>query len=107
MNVERPFGPANRVLRTLSRAQVFGVAVLAIVIIGIPDYLRARVWDPLYTTTNDGAEENPLGSGLGLGLSVVRDVVRKLHGTIRLLDAPPPGYSTAFRVALPLTVPAP
>lgn len=74
--------------------------------IGIPDYLRARVWDPLYTTTADGAEENPLGSGLGLGLSVVRDVVRKLHGTIRLLDAPPPGYSTAFRVTLPLTVPA-
>ncbi len=39
MNLERPFGPVNRALRTLSRAQVFGVALLAIVIIGIPDYL--------------------------------------------------------------------
>lgn len=70
--------------------------------IGIPDYLRSRIWDPLYTTTANGDEDNPLGSGLGLGLSVVRDVVKKLHGTIKLLDATPQGFVTAFRVSLPL-----
>lgn len=68
--------------------------------IGIPEYLRSRIWDPLFTTTAD--EENPLGSGLGLGLSVVRSVVTKLGGKIELLDAPPPKFVTAFRVTLPL-----
>ncbi|WP_162254449.1 sensor histidine kinase [Pelomonas sp. Root1444] len=70
--------------------------------IGIPDYLRDRIWDPLYTTTANGDEQNPLGSGLGLGLNVVHNVVRKLHGTIKLMDPTPPGFSTGFRVTLPL-----
>lgn len=70
--------------------------------IGIPEYLRTRIWDPLYTTTAHGDEDNPLGSGLGLGLSVVRDVVKKLHGSINLLDSVPPGFVTGFRVSLPL-----
>lgn len=70
--------------------------------IGIPEYVRARIWDPLYTTTADGDEDNPLGSGLGLGLSVVREVVRKLRGSIKLMDTTPPGFVTGFRVILPL-----
>lgn len=70
--------------------------------IGIPDYLRSRIWDPLYTTTANGDEDNPLGSGLGLGLSVVRDVVKRMGGSIKLLDSTPLGFSTAFRVSLPL-----
>lgn len=68
--------------------------------IGIPAYLRTRVWDPLFTTTD--IEDNPLGSGLGLGLSVVRQVVHTLGGRIELLDEAPPGYVTAFKVTLPL-----
>ena len=74
--------------------------------IGIPEYVRARIWDPLYTTTANNDEDNPLGSGLGLGLSVVRDVVRKLRGTIKLMDAAPPGFVTGFRVTLPLNASA-
>ncbi len=70
--------------------------------IGIPEYVRTRIWDPLYTTTANNDEDNPLGSGLGLGLSVVRDVVRKLRGSIKLMDTTPPGYVTGFRVTLPL-----
>jgi len=70
--------------------------------IGIPDYLRSRIWDPLYTTTANDDEDNPLGSGLGLGLSVVRDVVKKLGGSIKLLESTPLGFATAFRVSLPL-----
>lgn len=68
--------------------------------IGIPDYLRTRIWDPLFTTTADG--ENPLGSGLGLGLTLVQRVVSNLSGRIELLDVAPPGFTTAFRVSLPL-----
>lgn len=70
--------------------------------IGIPDYLRDRIWDPLYTTTFGADEDNPMASGLGLGLSVVRQVVRKMKGTIDLLDEPQPGFATSFRVTLPL-----
>lgn len=70
--------------------------------IGIPEYLRSRIWDPLYTTTANNDEDNPLGSGLGLGLSVVRDVVRKLRGTIKLMDSLPAEFVTGFRVTLPL-----
>jgi signal transduction histidine kinase len=71
--------------------------------IGIPDYLRDRIWDPLYSTTTGADEDNPLASGLGLGLSLVRQVVKKLRGKIELLDDPPPDFVTAFRVQLPLT----
>jgi signal transduction histidine kinase len=70
--------------------------------IGIPDYLKDRIWDPLFTTTAEADDDNPLGSGLGLGLSVVRKVVREMKGSIDLLEAPSPGFVTAFRVVLPL-----
>jgi signal transduction histidine kinase len=70
--------------------------------IGIPDYLRNRIWDPLFTTTSADDDDNPLGSGLGLGLSVVRQVVRHMRGSIELMDTPPPGFVTAFRLTLPL-----
>lgn len=71
--------------------------------IGVPEFLRKRIWDPLFSTTKiDGNDDNPLGSGLGLGLSVVQQVVVKMGGKIELLEVPPPGFSTAFKVTLPL-----
>lgn len=69
--------------------------------IGIPAYLRARIWDPLFSTTKMN-DDNPLGTGLGLGLSVVSQVVKKMGGKIELMDISPPGYVTAFKVTLPL-----
>ncbi|MDQ8048084.1 sensor histidine kinase [Luteibacter sp.] len=69
--------------------------------IGIPEYLRSRIWDPLFTTT-DNDEDNPLGTGLGLGLSVVRRVVSEMKGRVELMNPPPTGFETAFRVSLPL-----
>lgn len=68
--------------------------------IGIPPELRKRIWDPLYTTTSDTG--NPLGSGMGLGLTLVRQVVEDAGGEIRLVDEPPPGFSTAFQVVFPM-----
>lgn len=64
--------------------------------VGIPPDLRKRIWDPLYTTTSDTG--NPLGSGMGLGLTLVKQVVEDSGGKILLMDAPPPGYNTCFRV---------
>lgn len=70
--------------------------------IGIPEFLRDRIWDPLYTTTENTDERNPLTSGLGLGLPLVKRVVQSVGGKIELLKTPPPGFSTAFRVAFPI-----
>ncbi|HEY0003834.1 MAG TPA: sensor histidine kinase [Pyrinomonadaceae bacterium] len=68
--------------------------------VGVPPQLRKRIWDPLYTTTSDTG--NPLGSGMGLGLSLVKHVVEDSSGRIELVDEPPPGFNTCFRVVFPL-----
>lgn len=66
--------------------------------IGIPPEMRKRIWDPLYTTTSDVG--NPLGSGMGLGLTLVKQVVGELGGSIALMPNPPAGFTTSFRVTL-------
>ena len=68
--------------------------------VGVPPDLRKRIWDPLYTTTSDTG--NPLGSGMGLGLTLVKQVVEDAGGKILLMDDPPPGFNTCFRVVFPL-----
>jgi signal transduction histidine kinase len=68
--------------------------------VGIPPELRKRIWDPLYTTTSDTG--NPLGSGMGLGLTLVKQVVEDTGGKIVLVEDPPPGFNTCFRVAFPM-----
>jgi signal transduction histidine kinase len=64
--------------------------------VGIPPDLRKRIWDPLYTTTSDVA--NPLGSGMGLGLTLVKQVASEFGGSVELLEEPPPGFTTCFRL---------
>jgi signal transduction histidine kinase len=66
--------------------------------IGIPPNLRKRIWDPLFTTTS--RLNNPLGSGMGLGLSLVKQLVSQLGGKIDLVD-PPAGFNTCFKVQFP------
>ncbi|NWB44862.1 sensor histidine kinase [Pseudomonas gingeri] len=70
--------------------------------IGIPDYLQSRIWDPLFSTTEDTDDRNPLTSGLGLGLAVVKRVVDGVGGKIELLKKAPPGFVTAFKVVFPV-----
>jgi signal transduction histidine kinase len=60
---------------------------------GVPENVRARVFDPFFTT-------KPPGSGTGLGLHIVRNIVVDRHGGQIELD-PAPGRTT-FRVRLPL-----
>jgi signal transduction histidine kinase len=66
--------------------------------IGIPPNLRKRVWDPLFTTTS--RLNNPLGSGMGLGLSLVKQLVEQMKGRALVVDAPK-GFSTCVRVQFP------
>lgn len=65
---------------------------------GIPKDVRERIWDPLYTTTS--TENNPLGSGMGIGLPMVKRVIEAQKGKIVQVDAPA-GFNTCFRVELP------
>ena len=60
---------------------------------GIPESVRGRVFDPFFTT-------KPPGSGTGLGLHIVRNIVVDRHGGQIELDSVP--GRTDFRVRLPL-----
>lgn len=70
---------------------------------GIPDDVKNRIWDPLYTTTSK--QNNSLGSGMGLGLALVKRVVESQKGKINLIS-PPANYSTCFRIELPFNAEA-
>jgi signal transduction histidine kinase len=64
---------------------------------GIPEGIRARIFDPFFTT-------KPMGQGTGLGLDIVRRLVRHNDGEISVESQP---GRTEFRVALPAAVEAP
>jgi signal transduction histidine kinase len=59
---------------------------------GMTSVLRARIFDPFYTTKESG-------HGTGLGLVVVRQVIREHHGEIEVESEP--GRGTLFRITLP------
>jgi PAS domain S-box-containing protein len=60
---------------------------------GIPSHLRARVFEPYFTT-------KPTGIGLGVGLAVSLGIV-EAHGGTLTVDCPPDG-GAEFTVALPV-----
>ncbi|WP_157956648.1 ATP-binding protein [Dyella sp. C11] len=60
---------------------------------GMPDDVRAKVFEPFYTT-------KPFGRGTGLGLAVVASMVEAARGTIDVQSTPQQG--TSFRIRLPL-----
>jgi signal transduction histidine kinase len=67
--------------------------------IGIPTALRNRIFEPLFTTTS--SNHGPLGSGMGLGLSLVKRGVEAYGGRVAVTD-PPAGYTTCVRVRIPM-----
>ena len=67
--------------------------------IGIPSALEKRVFDPLFTTTQ--SQNDPLGSGMGLGLTLVKRSVEAFGGLADVTQ-PPIGYSTCVRIRLPV-----
>jgi signal transduction histidine kinase len=69
--------------------------------IGIPRHLLARVFEPFVR-----ADPGRSAEGLGLGLSLVRGLVRQHGGTVTA-DSPGPGQGTVVVVRLPLAGPDP
>lgn len=60
--------------------------------VGIPPELVERIFDPLYTTKPDG-------KGTGLGLAVVRRIVERAGGFVRVSSTP--GNGATFHIYLP------
>jgi len=58
---------------------------------GIPAEIRERIFDPFFTT-------KPVGHGTGLGLDIVRRLVRHNEGDISVESQP---GRTEFRIVLP------
>jgi len=66
---------------------------------GIPDAIRDLIFDPLFTTT-DKKNADPLGSGMGLGLALVRRGAAAFGGKADLAP-PPPDFTTCVEVMFP------
>ena len=64
---------------------------------GIPEDLREEVFKPFYRLERS---RNPGTGGVGLGLSIARDVIRGHGGDIKLGDSPNGGLRA--RLILPL-----
>ena len=64
---------------------------------GIPRHLRRKIFGRFVRLGQELERDKP---GTGLGLYIVRTLVRRYHGTIRVSD-PPHGPGTVFEVLLP------
>jgi PAS domain S-box-containing protein len=60
---------------------------------GIPESLRSKIWDPFWTTKEEG-------EGTGLGLAVVHGIIVEHGGTITIESAPTSG--ARFVIRLPI-----
>jgi signal transduction histidine kinase len=65
---------------------------------GIPPEIEHRIFEPFFTT-------KPVGTGAGLGLHVVHNIVVLEHGGQIQVESRP--GRTCFQVSLPLTMPRP
>jgi signal transduction histidine kinase len=59
---------------------------------GIPPEVQSRIFDPFFTT-------KPQGQGTGMGLDMVRQIIQRHQGSIRVESRP---GKTSFQVRLPL-----
>lgn len=59
---------------------------------GVPEGMEDLIFMPTVTFTD---ANNPLHTGMGLGLAICRDMARKMRGDVYVAD-PPEGYRTAF-----------
>ena len=69
--------------------------------VGIPNAVKDKIFDPLFTTTE--ARKDPLGSGMGLGLALVERGAEAFGGKAQLVAAPP-GFTTCMEVRFPINL---
>ena len=69
---------------------------------GIEEVNKNKIFEEFFTTNTQmfSASENHQMLGMGLGLTIVREIVEGLGGEIELIE-PRKGYSTSFQVILP------
>jgi len=60
---------------------------------GIPEHIRAKIFDPFYTTKE-------VGEGTGLGLSISHGIIEKHNGSLKVSSEPDTG--SEFTIILPL-----
>ncbi len=90
---------AERILTTGGEVEASGAASGSQILFRVrdsghgirPEHLK-RIFDPFFTTKTDG-------SGTGLGLAVVQNIVTHLHGSILVRSAP--GQGTCVDILLP------
>jgi signal transduction histidine kinase len=58
---------------------------------GISDDIKDKIFDPFFTT-------KPIGKGTGLGLEVVRQIIRQHNGDVTVVSQP---GRTEFKVCFP------
>lgn len=59
---------------------------------GIPEEIQSKIFDSFFTT-------KPAGEGTGLGLNIIRNIIKKHHGSIGVKSVP---GNTCFTITLPL-----
>jgi C4-dicarboxylate-specific signal transduction histidine kinase len=62
---------------------------------GIPAALQQRIFDPFFTT-------KPVGAGMGLGLSIIADIIKEHHGLIFVESSPGEGARFVIELRLEL-----
>ncbi len=97
VTTERLIGTDARDARQVHRLSSSGAAAFAVLSVedtgcGMSPDAQSQIFEPFYTT-------KPVGSGTGLGLSVVHGVVKQHGGFIDV--ASEPGVGSTFRVHLP------
>lgn len=75
------------------------VAVFADTGCGIPEDIVQEIFDPFVTRSHTPGDSS-LGRGTGLGLYIVREIVKDYGGEISVCPVPK-GYKTGFEVRLP------
>lgn len=69
---------------------------------GVPRHLRRKIFHRFYRIGSELERKKP---GTGLGLFLVRSIVKRLHGSIKLLDTPK-NSGSRFQIILPNCRPA-
>lgn len=75
--------------------------------IGIPETYHERIFELFYEVEpplNHTAQDRDLGGGLGIGLSIVKEIVTAHQGRVELSSRP--GHGSVFTVLLPRGFPA-